>query len=174
MEGSLVERVQAAITFAGFLAGFIFYLCVGNYQRAKRAMDRQRKRRLELEEEKRALASPRGGINSNGSGARRRINYDNEGYDSPRSLYSGSSSMYTAEKGLTVGVGGVTVEGNRSHMLLGGDHGTGGTTQFAGGQQQSQAVTHPPRDLLDDADDGGVNSYGNLIQQTPSQGEMSV
>jgi len=142
-------------------------------------MDRQRKRRLELQEEKRALAcspSSRGGVSAGANGStRRRINYDNEGYDSPRSLYSGSSSMYTAEKGLTVGVGGVTVEGTRSHMLLGGDHdGTVGTTQFAVPQQQSQVVTQPPRDLLDDTDDGGVNGYGNLIQQTPSQGEMSV
>merc|ERR1719491_443885 len=148
----------AAIIFAGFLAGFIFYLCLGNYQRAKRAMDRQRKRRLELEEEKRALAySPtsRGGSSVVGSGTRRRINFhgNDEAYDSPRSGYSGSSSMYTDEKGLTVGLGGVTVEGNRSHMLLGGDHGSGGT-QFAVPQQQSQ-VAQPPRDLLDD--DDGVN-----------------
>lgn len=167
---------MAAIIFAGFLAGFIFYLCIGNYQRAKRAMDRQRKRRVELEEEKHALAySPasRGGGSIVGSGPRRRIDFHgNDGtYDSPRSGYSGTSSMYTAEKGLTAGVGGVTVEGNRSHMLLGGDHGTGAGTQFAVPQQQSQ-VAQPPRDLLDD-DDGGVNDYGN-IQETASQGEMSV
>jgi len=166
---------MAAIIFAGFLAGFIFYLCLGNYQRAKRAMDRQRKRRLELDEEKRALAfSPtsRGGGSIGGSVARRRINYNgnDQAYDSPRSGYSGTSSMYTDERGLTVGVGGVTVEGNNSHMLLGGDHVTGGA-QFPAPQQQSQA-TQPPRDLLDDEDDG-VNEYSN-IQQTPSQGEMSV
>lgn len=158
-----------AIIFAGFLAGFIFYLCLGNYQRAKRAMDRQRKRRLELEEEKRALAySPSGaGGSVIGSGARRRINFSGNGaYDSPR---SGTSSMYTDEKGLTVGVGGVTVEGNQSHMLLGGDH-TGGS-QFAAPRQAAQQ----PIDLLDDnnAGVGGVGGYGT-IQQTPSQGEMSV
>ena len=149
-----------AIIFAGFLAGFIFYLCLGNYQRAKKAMDRQRKRRQELEEEKRALAySPTG---SGASGARRRINFSGNGgaYDSPRSGYSGSSSMYTDEKGLTVGVGGVTVEGNRSHMILGGD-----SMPQQGGQQ--------PIDLLDDSGDG-VNGYGTILQQTPSQGEMSV
>mmetsp|Transcript_21299 Transcript_21299/g.46227 ORF Transcript_21299/g.46227 Transcript_21299/m.46227 type:complete len:178 (-) Transcript_21299:492-1025(-) len=171
--GRSSNELLAAIIFAGFLAGFIFYLCLGNYQRAKRAMDRQRKRRVELEEEKRALAfSPtnREGGSLGGSVARRRINFrGDDTYDSPRSGYSGSSSMYTDEKGLTVGVGGVTVEGNHSHMLLGGDQ-IGGT-QFAVPQQQSQ-VTQPPRDLLDD-DDGGVNEYGNL-QQTPSQGEMSV
>ena len=160
-----------AIIFAGFLAGFIFYLCLGNYQRAKRAMDRQRKRRQELEEEKRALAySPTTG-GSIASGTRRRINFSGNGaYDSPRSGYSGSSSMYTDEKGLTVGVGGVTVEGNRSHMLLGGDHVTGGT-QFA--VQQQSRMTQQPRDLLDDQDDGGVNGYGTIMQ-SDSQGEMSV
>jgi hypothetical protein len=134
-------------------------------------MDRQKKRRIELEEEKRALAySPTGGGGSTvGSGARRRqINYNGNGaeYDSPRSGYSGTSSMYTDEKGLTVGVGGVTVEGNRSHMLLGGDGAVG--TQFAVPQQQQSQVPHPPpRDLLDD------NNYAT-IQQIPSQGEMSV
>ena len=136
-------------------------------------MDRQRKLRQELEDEKRALAySPTvtgGGL---GSGTRRRINFSGNGaYDSPRSGYSGSSSMYTDEKGLTVGVGGVTVEGNRSHMLLGGDHGTVGT-QFDVSQQQSQLLQQP-RDLLDNNDDGGINGYG-MIQQTESQGEMSV
>mmetsp|Transcript_19830 Transcript_19830/g.41766 ORF Transcript_19830/g.41766 Transcript_19830/m.41766 type:complete len:181 (-) Transcript_19830:441-983(-) len=169
------NELLAAIIFAGFLAGFIFYLCLGNYQRAKRAMDRQRNRRIELEEEKRALAySPtnRGGGSVVGSTARRRINFhgNDAAYDSPRSGYSGTSSMYTDEKGLTVGVGGVTVEGNRSHMLLGGDHGNGGA-QFAVPPQQGQ-VTQPPQDLLDDNNDG-VNRYG-AIQQTISQGEMSV
>lgn len=163
--------------FAGFLTGFIFYLCLGNYQRAKRSQERQRKRRLELEEEKRALTySPNGGGGSvGGSGTRRRINFSGNGaYDSPRSGYSGTSSMYTDEKGLTVGVGGVTVEGQSSHMLLlGGD--VNGGDQFAIPQQQSQ-VARPPRDLLDDSGDdgGGVNGYGTVIQQTPSQGEMSV
>lgn len=169
--GRSSNEFLAAIIFAGFLAGFIFYLCLGNYQRAKRAMDRQRKRRLELEEEKRALTySPTGtGGSMVGSGTRRRIHFSGgNAYDSPRSGYSGSSSMYTDEKGLTVGVGGVTVEGNRSHMLLGGDN-VG--TQFAVQQQQSQ-VTQQPIDLLDD-DDGGVNGYGTL-QETASQGEMSV
>ncbi|KAL7529920.1 hypothetical protein ACHAXR_003225 [Thalassiosira sp. AJA248-18] len=132
-------------------------------------MERQRKRRLELEEEKRALAfSPTtgGGGSIVGSGTRRRINFTGNGaYDSPRSGYSGTSSMYTDEKGLTVGVGGVTLEGQSSHMLLGGDH--------AVLQQQSQ-VAQPPRDLLDDEDGHGVNGYGTIIQQTPSQGEMSV
>ena len=146
------------------MAGFIFYLCLGNYQRAKRAMDRQRKRRHELDEEKRALAySPRSGGSS-----RRRINFGGNGtYDSPRSGYSGTSSMYTDEKGLTVGVGGVTVEGNRSHMILGGEP----HPSFA-----SPEVQQLPRDLLDtpNDDNGGVNGYGTVLSQTPSMGEMSV
>ena len=147
--------------FAGFLAGFIFYLCLGNYQRAKRAMERQRTRRIDLEEEKRALTySPSGmGGRSTGSGTRRRINTAGA-YDSPRSgysgTYSGTSSMYTDEKGLTIGVGGVTVTDNRKHMLLGGDI-----------PQQSQT----PIDLLDS---GGINEYGQIVEQTPSTGEMSV
>jgi len=43
---SLFELV-VAVTFAGFLVGFVTVLCVGNYIRAKRAMERQRARRLE-------------------------------------------------------------------------------------------------------------------------------
>ena len=159
-----------AIIFAGFLAGFIFYLCLGNYQRAKRAMDRQRKRRQELEEEKRALTLSPSGAGTIGSGTRRRINFSGGGggggngdaYDSPRSGYSGSSSMYTDEKGLTVGVGGITVEGNRTHMILGGD----------------QTSSQQPIDLLDNSGHGGggINGYGTIIQQTPplGDGEMSV
>lgn len=137
-----------AIIFAGFLAGFILYLCVGNFQRAKRAMERQRKRRMELEEEKRALAlSPHGGgdssvgFNTN----RRRVVNGGGNYDSPRSNYSGSSSMYTDEKGLTVPIGGVRVAGNNSHMLLGGDHTTNMGTRIVPQQQAMQ----PPIDLLD-------------------------
>ena len=42
---SLVETILAVI-FGGFLTGFILVLCVGNYYRAKRAMERQRQRRL--------------------------------------------------------------------------------------------------------------------------------
>jgi len=42
---SLVETILAVV-FGGFLTGFILVLCVGNYYRAKRAMERQRQRRL--------------------------------------------------------------------------------------------------------------------------------
>jgi len=165
--GRSSNEFLAAIIFAGFLAGFIFYLCLGNYQRAKRAMDRQRKRRQELEEEKRALTLSPSGAGTIGSGTRRRINFSGGGgggngdaYDSPRSGYSGTSSMYTDEKGLTVGVGGITVEGNRTHMILGGD----------------QTSSQQPIDLLDNSGHGGggINGYGTIIQQTPGDGEMSV
>mmetsp|Transcript_37152 Transcript_37152/g.54655 ORF Transcript_37152/g.54655 Transcript_37152/m.54655 type:complete len:158 (-) Transcript_37152:489-962(-) len=43
---SIVELILA-VTFASFLIGFIAVLCIGNYFRAKKAMERQRQRRLE-------------------------------------------------------------------------------------------------------------------------------
>lgn len=171
--------MMQAIIFAGFLAGFIFYLCVGNYQRAKRAMDRQKQRRIELEEEKRALAySPSvagGSTIGDGSTTRRRmVGVGNHvTYDSPRSGFSGTSSMYTDEKGgLVVGVGGVTVEGNRSHMLLGGDHGLG-ASQFAVSQTQQHSQPRKTIDLLDYNESSVAEQFGT-IQKTKSQGEMSV
>lgn len=57
-----------AVTFVGFLTGFVAVLCIGNYFRAKRAQERQRQQRLAR------LAGSSGLI------------------DSPRSLYSGSQS----------------------------------------------------------------------------------
>lgn len=39
-------EIVVAVTFVGFLVGFIAVLCVGNYFRAKKAMERQRQRRL--------------------------------------------------------------------------------------------------------------------------------
>lgn len=35
-----------AVTFVGFLTGFVVVLCIGNYFRAQRAMERQKQRRL--------------------------------------------------------------------------------------------------------------------------------
>ncbi|KAL7427096.1 hypothetical protein ACHAXH_001906 [Discostella pseudostelligera] len=178
--GRSSNELIAAIIFAGFLAGFIFYLCVGNYHRAKRAMDRQKQRRIELEEEKRALAySPSmvgGSIVGDGSTTRRRIigTGHHDTYDSPRSGFSGTSSMYTDEKGgLTVGVGGVTVEGNRSHMLLGGDNGPGGSQFAIAPPPQPRQPTHKTIDLLDYNDNTMPQKFGT-IQKTKSQGEMSV
>ena len=45
MTRSLAEKIAVAI-LGGFLTGFILVLCVGNYFRAKRAMERQKQRRL--------------------------------------------------------------------------------------------------------------------------------
>ena len=42
---SIVEAILAVIV-VGFLTGFIAVLCIGNYFRAKKAMERQRQRRL--------------------------------------------------------------------------------------------------------------------------------
>ena len=110
-------------------------------------MERQRRRREELEEEKRALAlSPDGGSSSNaGFGTRRRIVTNNDNYDSPRSHLSGTSSMYTDEKGITERIGGVNVAENKSHMLLGGD----ATNVSSRIIPQQQSVQQPPRDFLD-------------------------
>jgi len=47
---SLIELVLA-VTFVGFLVGFVAVLCVGNYFRAKRAAERQRQRRLEKQQQ---------------------------------------------------------------------------------------------------------------------------
>ena len=41
----MTEVIIAAV-FVGFLTGFVAVLCIGNYFRAKRAMERQRHRRL--------------------------------------------------------------------------------------------------------------------------------
>lgn len=66
---SIAEVIVAAI-FIGFLTGFVAVLCIGNYFRAKKAMERQRQRRL-------ARLS-----NGGGNGAT----------DSPRSHYSSATS----------------------------------------------------------------------------------
>lgn len=44
--GRSLTEVILAVIFVGFLTGFICVLCIGNYYRAKRAMERQRQRRL--------------------------------------------------------------------------------------------------------------------------------
>ena len=147
--GRSTSELFAAITFAGFLVGFIFYLCLGNFQRAKSAAQRQARRRRELEEQKRKLVySPESG-GQFGSG-RRRIDFGaGNNADSPRSGYSGSSSMYTDDKGETVGVGGVVVEGSGKTMLLGGDARGGSQLQFGVPQQRGNATAQKQVDLLD-------------------------
>ena len=42
---SFTETIVAAV-FGGFLTGFVLVLCIGNYYRAKRAMERQREKRI--------------------------------------------------------------------------------------------------------------------------------
>ena len=44
--GRSIAKVIAAAIFVGFLTGFVAVLCIGNYFRAKRAMERQKQRRL--------------------------------------------------------------------------------------------------------------------------------
>jgi len=98
---------------------------------------------MELEDEKRALAlSPGAGEGSStGFSSRRRLVTGNANHDSPRSHLSGSSSMYTDEKGLTERIGGVNIVGNKAHMLLGGD---------------AAAAQQLPRDFLDNDEEMSV------------------
>jgi len=49
--GRSLGELMVAVAFAGFLIGFVAVLCVGNFLRAKRAMERQRSRRLEKQGE---------------------------------------------------------------------------------------------------------------------------
>jgi hypothetical protein len=72
-QGRTLTEVIVAVTFVGFLTGFVAVLCIGNYFRAKRAQERQRQQRLAR------LAG--------GSGL----------FDSPRSHYSGSSGQQSSE-----------------------------------------------------------------------------
>ena len=73
--GRSTIEIIVAVTFVGFLTGFVVVLCIGNYFRAKRAQERQRQRRLEKENGGYHYYSP----------------------DSPRSEYSAASSAYTDE-----------------------------------------------------------------------------
>ena len=41
-----MTEVIVAVTFVGFLTGFVAVLCIGNYYRAKRAMERQKQKRI--------------------------------------------------------------------------------------------------------------------------------
>jgi type II secretory pathway pseudopilin PulG len=44
--GRTITEVMVAVLIVGFLVGFVSVLCIGNYFRAKRAMERQKQRRL--------------------------------------------------------------------------------------------------------------------------------
>jgi hypothetical protein len=73
--GRSTIEIIVAVTFVGFLTGFVVVLCIGNYFRAKRAQGRQRQRRLGKENGGYQYCAP----------------------DSPRSEYSVASSAYTDE-----------------------------------------------------------------------------
>ena len=73
--GRSTIEIIVAVTFVGFLTGFVVVLCIGNYFRAKRAQERQSQRRLAKENGEYHYASP----------------------DSPRSEYSAASSAYMDE-----------------------------------------------------------------------------
>ncbi|KAL3811098.1 hypothetical protein ACHAXA_009868 [Cyclostephanos tholiformis] len=75
-----------------------------------------------------------------------------------RSVLPGQAVASSEMEGLTAGVGRLTLEGNGSHVLLGGDRGMGGS-QFALPQHRTQ-LAQKPIDFLDDDYD--------------SRGEMSV
>lgn len=64
--GRPLWEVITAVVFVGFLTGFVAVLCIGNYYRAKRVMERQRLRRLSRQS---------GGVS-----------------DSPRSLHSSATT----------------------------------------------------------------------------------
>jgi hypothetical protein len=44
--GRSITEVMVAVLIVGFVVGFVSVLCIGNYFRAKRAMERQKQRRL--------------------------------------------------------------------------------------------------------------------------------
>lgn len=63
---TLVEVIFAAI-FIGFLTGFVAVLCIGNYFRGKRAVERQRQRRLAHLAAGHSIDSPRSNYSSSGA-----------------------------------------------------------------------------------------------------------
>mmetsp|Transcript_7593 Transcript_7593/g.12029 ORF Transcript_7593/g.12029 Transcript_7593/m.12029 type:complete len:131 (+) Transcript_7593:251-643(+) len=80
--GRSLTEILVAVTFVCFLLGFVAVLCIGNFYRAKRAMERQRQRRL-------ARLS---GHKNNG------VLGDQESSSSPRSTISGASSAHSEEQ----------------------------------------------------------------------------
>jgi hypothetical protein len=81
--GRSLTEVIVAVVFIGFLTGFVAVLCIGNFFRAKQAMERQKQRRV-------ARLSSAGGGND--------IHVSIGGIDSsPRSHYSSGGSTRTSE-----------------------------------------------------------------------------
>jgi hypothetical protein len=63
-----MSEVIFVAVFVGFLVGFVAVLCIGNYFRARRAMERQRQRRLaRLAGQNGAISSPRSSATSGAS-----------------------------------------------------------------------------------------------------------
>ncbi|KAG7353604.1 hypothetical protein IV203_034872 [Nitzschia inconspicua] len=75
--GRSLTEVLIAVVCVCFLLGFVAVLCIGNYYRAKRAMERQKQRRLAR------LSGQSGAIGAE---------------NSPRSIISGSSSAHSEEQ----------------------------------------------------------------------------
>ena len=66
--GRTTAEVILAAIFVGFLTGFVAVLCIGNYFRAKRAMEKQRQRRLaHLAAGHSTMDSPRSNYSSSGA-----------------------------------------------------------------------------------------------------------
>lgn len=101
--GRSLTEIIIAVVFTGFLTGFVTVLCIGNYYRAKIAMERQRQRRLE----RYSLAGGGGGIDS-----------------SPKSQHSSGTSggsTRTSDGGSYTGLGENHIVNNRNesqHLFL--------------------------------------------------------
>jgi hypothetical protein len=80
-----LTEVLIAVTFVCFLMGFVAVLCIGNYYRAKRAMESQKQRRL-------ARLSGHAGNAVVGLA------------DSPKSTISGTSSAQSIEQQNFLGI----------------------------------------------------------------------
>jgi hypothetical protein len=80
-----LTEVLIAVTFVCFLMGFVAVLCIGNYYRAKRAMESQKQRRL-------ARLSGHAGNTVVGH------------TDSPKSTISGTSSAQSIEQQNFLGI----------------------------------------------------------------------
>lgn len=67
-QGRSQFEVVLAVTYVGFMVGFVAVLCVGNYFRAVRAAERQRQNRLDNQGSARVRpSSPRSGVSGDSS-----------------------------------------------------------------------------------------------------------
>lgn len=103
--GRSLTEVLIAVVCVCFLLGFVAVLCIGNYYRAKKAMERQKQRRLAR------LSGQSGAIG---------VGFDDDevgATTSPQSIISGSSSTHSGDA-------------EQGNPLLGGG---GGGAGFGGG-----------------------------------------